>query len=1104
MDRRIFLLLIAIVLFGSNPVFCVEMPDTPIVQMEKLTRGLIVVPSENGGKLVSWRMLGTDPLNISFDVLKNGETIALNIKNRTNYIDPSGTDGDSYQIVVKVGGVVIETTDAVTSWGNVYKTIRLDRPSGGTDNVSSETYTYTPNDMSVGDMDGDGEYELIVKWEPSNSTTNANEAKHPGIEYIDCYRLDGTKLWRIDMGPNMLAGSHHTQILVYDFDADGCAEIMLRTAPGTRDGKGNYVNSVADDAEVKNADNTKDWRASGSAAIQGGQEYLTIFKGNTGEAIHTIFYNPNRDGGYGGAATGREMNWDDRSNRNDYVATYGNRGNRFFAAVAYLDGEDKLPSAVMCRGCYTQAYLWAVDFKDNKLVHKWLHASVSKTNVERTNANWQKETRVYSNNTFNDSRGYNTAYGQGNHNLSVADVDGDGCDEIVFGAATIDNDGWLLYSTGLGHGDAMHVADMIPNRPGYEVLRCMESEPYGIAMYDAKTGEPVFYQPAGKDTGRALAANISSKYKGYEFWGGQGNAPRESESGEFATYTTSTPSMNFRIYWDGDLLDELFDGSFNTTDNRAYPNIQKWNGTGYDKIEINYNGSQSCNHTKATPNLQADILGDWREELILWNYDNPAEINIIVSNAPSNFRVPTLMHDHNYRLAIAWQNCAYNQPPHLGYYLPDADFSYPQNDNYTVVWSNEFEDAATLTSGWSVPNMAATQKLLSDGTYALLLDQNAGGGDRPFSYSFTDKQFAQATEYVFEFDWAVKPSNQNNSSISLLGDNSEVLFQLVNVGYAGTSTIYAADGTTVLGTISNNTRDNFDAGLIVNHFIIKGNSDGVTLTVTQGDDVQPVSDVLLVDNFTHLTGISGVLGRAFSHMVLDNFTLSVPEEQNVLVVTDGEDFTAAGIYASAVYERLFNVNYNYGTICLPFAPDAATCANYRFYKLDQYNATTLVFVEETEPKANTAYLYCLKDGVEAAEAKTFTGGPTIVSHDINISEGDWEFIGAFSKHTIFSNGKCYVYAPDKGNGESLSVVNGILTMKPYRAYFRYTGTTISDMATMRMVIKGQGSDVTCIKEINPEEIEGLTAPIIYDLMGRRVYEMQKGNVYIINNQKVLY
>ncbi len=673
--------------------------STPASQMEPLTRGLIAMPAQGGGQFVSWRLLGTDPMSTSFDLLRDGQAIVADLRDRTSYTDLQGSSTSQYQVVTKVAGVVVETSEAVTPQSDVYRVLQLDRPADGTDDLTGNTYSYTPNDASVGDVDGDGEYEIIVQWQPSNKTDNGTTGWHPGTEYIDCYRLDGTKLWRLDMGINILAGDHQTQMLVYDFDRDGRSEVILRTAPGTKDGQGRYVNLVADDDEILQADNNADWRSSSMGTIVGGQEYLTVFEGSTGRAIHTIFYNPNRDGYYGGEASGTVFNWDDRSGRKDYAATYGNRGNRFLAAVAWLDGADSNPSAVMCRGYYTRAYVWAVDFDGSKLKHKWLHASVSKTEVQHTDAAWNVESRSYSSNTFGTSDSY-TAYGQGNHNLSVADVDGDGCDEIVYGGATIDHDGWLLYSTGLGHGDAIHVTDIMPDRPGLEVVRCCESSPYGLEIHDAATGEKVFHQTAGKDTGRCLAADIMGEYRGLEFWGAQGNKPRETATGEFSTVSETMPSVNFRIYWDGDLQDELFDGSYDSNTGIASPNITKWNGTGFTKTMIDYNGSQTCNSTKATPVLQADITGDWREELVMWNLDDPSQLNIISTNIPSYNRVPTLMHDHIYRMGVAWQNVSYNQPPHLGYYLPDADFSYAEEtgeeddgpETITPVLTLDFEE----------------------------------------------------------------------------------------------------------------------------------------------------------------------------------------------------------------------------------------------------------------------------------------------------------------------------------------------------------------------------------------------------------------------------
>lgn len=506
---------------------------TPTEQMEKLTRGVVALPSESGGIFVSWRMLGTDPLNTTFDLLRNGQTIAENLGNKTNYTDAQGNSQSQYTVVVKVGGKETERTEAVTPWTDIFLNIRLDRPAGGVypwrDRTYDENgkitgwtayydkyYGYYPQECSVGDVDGDGVYELFVKWTPTNQQDNSQGFGRTGNVYLDCYRMGGTKLWRIDLGVNIRAGSHYTQFMVYDFDGDGKAEMICKTAPGSVDGAGNYVTQAADETAVRQADNTANYQTE-DGRISGGQEYLTVFNGLTGKAIHTVPYNPNRDAecytstSYEGYSmdTAGTFNWDDRPGRVDDV-TYGNRGERYLACVAYLDGADKRPSAVMCRGYYTYAFLWAVDFDGKKLSTKWVHASRSKTEVEHINAAGETETRTYSKNTFGVNDSY-TAYGQGNHQLSVVDVDGDGCDEIVYGAATIDNDGWLLYSTGLGHGDALHVGDLLPDRPGLEVFRCIESSPYGCEIHDAATGEKLFWRTAGSDTGRCMAADISKQ-----------------------------------------------------------------------------------------------------------------------------------------------------------------------------------------------------------------------------------------------------------------------------------------------------------------------------------------------------------------------------------------------------------------------------------------------------------------------------------------------------------------------------------------------------------------------------------------------------------------
>jgi rhamnogalacturonan endolyase len=630
---------------------------TPISQMEKLDRGLVALPANSGsGNFVSWRFLGTDDNNARFDLLRNGTTIASDLE-VTNYKDASGNSSSEYQVITKVNGEVISTSDPVKAWGDVYKKLKLDRPAKG-----ALGGTYSPNDCSVGDVDGDGEYELFVKWDPNNSKDNSQSDKTDNV-YIDCYKFDGTKLWRIDLGVNIRAGAHYTQFQVFDYDGDGKAEMMCKTAPGTKDGLGSYVNQAATNDKIKAADNTKDWRTS-AGRINGGHEYLTVFNGETGAAIHTIAYYPNRNAKPELSEAAGSYNWDDRSGKND-KGDYGNRGERYLAATAYLDGPDHNPSGIFCRGYYTFAHSWAVDFDGQQLKTRWLHSSDSRTTYKLRDAEGNQKTLKGSICTSGLKR--YTMYANGNHNMSIADVDGDGKDEIIWGSAALDDDGKMLYATGFGHGDAIHLGDFNPDRPGLEVFEVHEEKgTYAWDLHDAATGEILFKGgPEGVDNGRGMCAQLDPKHRGAYFSSASERQQRSATTGEIASSVQA--SVNFRIYWDGDLQEELLDGT----------KIDKWTASGTTRLYIkgknpyDYNASSSCNSTKATPNLQADIFGDWREEIILWSTNDNATLNIFTTNTPTTYRVPTLMHDHTYRMGICWQNTAYNQPPHLGYYLPD-------------------------------------------------------------------------------------------------------------------------------------------------------------------------------------------------------------------------------------------------------------------------------------------------------------------------------------------------------------------------------------------------------------------------------------------------
>ena len=607
-----------------------------------------------GGVHVSWRSLVTDPDSLPFRVLR-GETLLTPapLTSTCSLLDAAGQPGDTYTIEVLWPDST--ETFTTTAWGSIYQTIALDRPasikSGNT------TGRYRPDDISVGDLDGDGEYEMVVKWMPDNARDNGSKGySSPCI--LRAYEMDGTLLWSVNLGLNIRSGNHYTQFLVYDFDGDGMAEMICQTAPGSTDGLGRYVSAAATDTAIQHINDTLTY-VNSNGHITGGEELLTVFRGTTGEAMHTVWYNPNRACSVGGQASYNTSAWGD--------SNY-NRGNRMVACVAHLDGVDALPTAIMGRGYYTRCYLWAVDWNGTALTTRWLHASTSKNAWTLTDG---------AGNTIASASGLTaTAYGQGVHGISVGDVDGDGKDEIVTGGATIDHDGTLLCSTGLGHGDAIHLADLVPDRPGLEVMMPHEDSPYGYDVHDATTGYILARATGSSDTGRGLAADFFPEHRGYECWSSINNNSYACNDG--AVVSSKKPDTNFRIYWTGDPYDQTFDGRYNADSLKSFPRIRKWNGSSATTV-IEFQGyglPQSCNTTKSTPCLQADLLGDWREELILYKYEKDwsapqVELMLFTTPMPTAYRLPCLMQDHLYRMGVAWQNCAYNQPPHLGIYLPD-------------------------------------------------------------------------------------------------------------------------------------------------------------------------------------------------------------------------------------------------------------------------------------------------------------------------------------------------------------------------------------------------------------------------------------------------
>ncbi|WP_276482905.1 T9SS type A sorting domain-containing protein [Paraflavitalea pollutisoli] len=632
--------------------FTPAIPDMTVTapkQLERLDRGLVAVRTSGDQVFLSWRLLGTDPAGTAFNLYRDGLKLNTSpITGATNYID-STTTGTNY-IVRPIFNGVEQPGGRVTSiWAQQYLDIPLQKPADGV-TPAGNAYSYDANDCSVGDLDGDGEYEIILKWDPTNAQDNSNGG-YTGNVYLDAYKLNGTRLWRIDLGRNIRAGAHYTQFMVYDLDGDGKAELACKTADGTVDGAGVTIGDPL--ADYRNV----------NGYVLDGPEFLTIFNGQTGAAMATTNYVP---------ARGNVGAWGD---------TYGNRVDRFIAAIAYLDGER--PSLVMGRGYYTRLVRAAWDWRNGQLTLRWVFDS-------------------------NDPVHSNYA-GQGNHQMTIGDVDGDGKQEIINGSSAQNDNGRGLWSNRMGHGDALHMSDLDPDRPGLEIWQPYESPgsngQVGAALVDAKTGERLFTVPvASDDVGRGLAADIDPRHKGYELWASRG-ALYNAKGQEIST---SRPSINFAIWWDGDLSRELLD---NIT-------ISKWD-TAINRANAIFTavGMASNNTTKATPGVSADILGDWREEVVLRSADNSV-LRLFTTTIPTQHRIYTLMHDPQYRVAIAWQNAAYNQPPHPGFYLgTDMDSLPNPNIGYGVDSIAPVAIAKNLTVTLKNGQVVIAPDQVDDGSY---------------------------------------------------------------------------------------------------------------------------------------------------------------------------------------------------------------------------------------------------------------------------------------------------------------------------------------------------------------------------------------------------
>ena len=632
-------LLTIVLLFIATATFAQRTTD-------HLDRGLVAVPAASGsGNLVSWRVFAEEYYDVTYNLYCDGTQVAKNLS-ASNYTHTAGTATSKYQVAAVVRGVEQEKCAAITRWTNGMLTIPV-QPIIGRDGTDVTAH-YTLNDISLGDLDGDGIVEFIVK-RPCDQAANVSQKNC--FHVLDCYDHKGNRLWWIDLGPNMLSGADEQwDCVCYDWDGDGKAEVLLRIQDNA------YIH-YADGTQELIGSSTVDTRWDGIEYTSSGNEYLLYLEGATGRPYSI---GPTQHPHYADypLTRGQDSDWGS--------GIVGHRSTKHYFGAPFLDGRHA--SIFLGRGCYTMHKFAAydVDPLTHQLTRRWY---------------WE-----------NNAGG--PWFGQGYHNFAIGDVDWDGRDEIIFGSMIIDDNGKGLSTTGLGHGDAQHCADLDPYRKYEEQFACNESQP-AMNYRNAVTSQMYYRHKAGGDDGRALCANFTNTYPG--------SVGRSVSTGWISTVADKVVTelggdnfigwgdLNQRIYWDGDLLDEYFDSPGTEGYGAIYKPAEAGGG------RWNFNDSKCNNWTKNNPGAIADIFGDWREELVMRRGDNTA-ILVYTTGIATKYRIPTLWHDHQYRNAMVWQSMGYNQPPHKSYFLGELEGITVAPPPLTMTGRKEVKNGGTITT----------------------------------------------------------------------------------------------------------------------------------------------------------------------------------------------------------------------------------------------------------------------------------------------------------------------------------------------------------------------------------------------------------------------